>query len=145
MSFRSVLERLSVQTGGHTELIDVTERVEAVVRGSGVAEGRVFVNTLHTTTAVAVNEGLEDLEDDLLALLGVLVPAEGTYRHARFLHSDGQMAVNAPSHLKGAVLGMHVSFPVANGVMVRGARQTIYFVELDGPLRREFSVQVVGV
>lgn len=55
------------------------------------------------------------------------------------------MAVNAPSHLKGALLGMHASFPMSGGEMVRGSRQTISFVELDGPLRRELTVQVVGV
>ncbi|MCC6314310.1 MAG: YjbQ family protein [Thermomicrobiales bacterium] len=141
---RSVLERVGVQTTADTQAIDVTGRVREIVTASGVQNGRVFVNTLHTTTAITVNEGLEDLEDDLLEFLRDLVPAERPYRHARFLHSDGQMAVNAPSHLRGALLGMHVSFPVADGAIVAGSRQTIYFVELDGPLFREYTVQVLG-
>ena len=138
------LERIGIQTTRDTELIDITPTVLAAVARAGVRDGRVFVNTLHTTTAITVNEGLQDLEDDLLALLADLVPPDRPYRHARFLHSDGQMAVNAPSHLRGALLGMHVSFPIANGEIVRGSRQTIYFVELDGPLFREYTVQVVG-
>jgi secondary thiamine-phosphate synthase enzyme len=138
------LERIGIQTTRDTELIDITPTVLAAVARAGVRDGRVFVNTLHTTTAITVNEGLQDLEDDLLALLADLVPPDRPYRHARFLHSDGQMAVNAPSHLRGALLGMHVSFPIANGEIVRGSRQTIYFVELDGPLFREFTVQVIG-
>lgn len=138
------LERIGIQTTRDTELIDISPTVLEVVVRSGVRDGRVFVNTLHTTTAITVNEGLQDLEDDLLALLGDLVPPDRPYRHARFLHSDGQMAVNAPSHLRGALLGMHVSFPVAAGEIVRGSRQTIYFVELDGPLFREYTVQVLG-
>jgi secondary thiamine-phosphate synthase enzyme len=144
VTFASVLERLSIQTTGDTVLLDITDRVEEIVRQSGIATGRVFINTLHTTTGITVNEGLEDLEDDLLALLRDLVPDDRSYRHARFLHADGQMAVNAPSHLRGALLGMHVSFPVVEGQIVRGSRQTIYFVELDGPLRREYTVQVMG-
>jgi secondary thiamine-phosphate synthase enzyme len=140
----SVLKTLGIQTTADTQVIDVTPEVRRVVRESGVAAGRVFVITLHTTTAITVNEGLEDLEDDLLEMLARLVPAEGPYRHARFLHSDGQMAVNAPSHLRGALLGMHTSFPVEGGEMVAGSRQTIYFVELDGPLYREYTVQVIG-
>jgi secondary thiamine-phosphate synthase enzyme len=138
------LERIGIQTTRDTELIDITPTVLAAVARAGVRDGRVFVNTLHTTTAITVNEGLQDLEDDLLDLLADLVPPDRPYRHARFLHSDGQMAVNAPSHLRGALLGMHVSFPIANGEIVRGSRQTIYFVELDGPLFREFTVQVIG-
>ena len=138
------LERIGIQTTRDTELIDITPTVLDVVARAGVRDGRVFVNTLHTTTAITVNEGLPDLEDDLLALLADLVPPDRPYRHARFLQSDGQMAVNAPSHLRGALLGMHVSFPVAAGEVVRGSRQTIYFVELDGPLFREYTVQVLG-
>ena len=140
----SHLERIGIQTTADRQLLDITPAVRAVVARSGVAEGRVFVNTLHTTTAITVNEGLEDLEDDLLELLARLVPAGAPYRHARFLHADGQMAVNAPSHLCGALLGMHTSFPVHAGRIVAGSRQTVYFVELDGPLHREYTVQVIG-
>jgi secondary thiamine-phosphate synthase enzyme len=140
----SKLERIGIQTTRDMELIDITPTVLAVVARAGVRDGRVFVNTLHTTTAITVNEGLQDLEDDLLALLGDLVPPDRSYCHARFLHADGQMAVNAPSHLRGALLGMHVSFPIADGEIVRGSRQTIYFVELDGPLFREYTVQALG-
>lgn len=140
----SILKTLGLQTTADTQVIDITPVVREAVRASGVAAGRVFVNTLHTTTAITVNEGLEDLEDDLLEMLARLVPVAGPYRHARFLHSDGQMAVNAPSHLRGALLGMHTSFPVAGGELVAGSRQTIYFVELDGPLYREYTVQVIG-
>lgn len=140
----SHLERIGIQTTADRQLLDITPAVRAAVARSGVAEGRVFVNTLHTTTAITVNEGLEDLEDDLLELLARLVPADAPHRHARFLHADGQMAVNAPSHLCGALLGMHTSFPVHAGRMVAGTRQTVYFVELDGPLFREYTVQVLG-
>jgi thiamine phosphate synthase YjbQ (UPF0047 family) len=54
------------------------------------------------------------------------------------------MAVNAPSHLRGALLGMQVILPVEDSRPVLGARQTIYFVELDGPLYREAVVHVFG-
>ncbi len=54
------------------------------------------------------------------------------------------MAVNAPSHLRGALLGMQVAFPILDGALVMGGRHTIYFVELDGPLLREAVVHVLG-
>jgi secondary thiamine-phosphate synthase enzyme len=104
----------------------------------------VLVMTLHTTTGVTVNEGLPDLEDDIAAALERIVPTESAYRHARFLHSDGQMAVNAPSHIRGALLGMQVVFPIDKGGIVMGERQTIYFVELDGPQYRNLILQVIG-
>jgi secondary thiamine-phosphate synthase enzyme len=109
-----------------------------------VRSGTVFVLSLHTTTGLTVNEGLPDLEKDIAGCLERLVPEDRPYRHARFLHSDGQMAINAPSHLRGALLGFQVFFPIEEGRMVTGARQTIYFVELDGPQERNYVIQILG-
>lgn len=141
---RSIVLRRTVQTPGDTALVNITQDVHEAVAESGIANGIALVMTLHTTTAITVNEGLEDLEDDILEMIQRLVPATAPYRHARFLDSDGQMAVNAPSHLRGALLGMEVLFPVENGKLVIGGRQTVYLVELDGPLLRNWIVHVMG-
>ena len=140
----SIVKRFGIQTDHDTQLIDITQRVRDLIAETGIRDGMAIVMTLHTTTAITVNEGLPDLEDDLVELLGDLVQADRPYRHARFLHPDGQMAVNAPSHLRGALLGMQVILPVENGAPVLGTRQTIYFVELDGPLYRNAVVHVMG-
>jgi secondary thiamine-phosphate synthase enzyme len=141
---KSILRRIALLTRRETELIDITAAVRAEVERSGVRSGAVFILSLHTTTALTVNEGLPDLEQDIVDCLARLVPEGEPYRHARFLHSDGQMAINAPSHLRGALLGFQAFFPIEEGRMVTGARQTIYFVELDGPQERTYAVQILG-
>jgi secondary thiamine-phosphate synthase enzyme len=141
---RSVVERIAIQTRRDTELIDIGQLVRCSVEASGIMDGVIYVTTLHTTTGITINEGLPDVEDDIVTMLRRLVPDVGPYRHARFLPSDGQMAVNAPSHLRSALLGMQVALPLMAGQLVIGQRQTVYFVELDGPLRREFVVHVLG-
>jgi len=141
---KSIIYRIEIQTRHETELINITPRVIDLIQTSGVKDGTVFVLSLHTTTAITVNEGLPDLEKDITGLIHNLVPEENTYYHARFLPSDGQMAVNAPSHLRGALLGFQVFFPIQDGKILTGARQTIYFVELDGPQARAYVVQVMG-
>jgi secondary thiamine-phosphate synthase enzyme len=140
----SIVKRFTIDSEHDTQLIDITDRVRELVAETGVQNGVANVMTMHTTTAITVNEGLPDLEDDLVELLADLVPANRPFRHARFLHSDGQMAVNAPSHLRGAMLGIQVIIPVEDGKLVLGTRQTIYFVELDGPLQRNAVVHVFG-
>jgi secondary thiamine-phosphate synthase enzyme len=100
---------------------------------------------MHTTTGVTVNEGLPDVEDDLRDLLTRVAPEIGDYRHQRFLPSDGQMAVNSSSHQRSLLTGMQVCFPIENGQLVRGSRQTIYFVEFDGPLHRDYVIHIVGI
>jgi secondary thiamine-phosphate synthase enzyme len=141
---KSLLKRLSLLTRHETELVDITAEVRKAVEESGVRSGTAFVLSLHTTTGLTVNEGLPDLEKDLADLLGRLVSEDRPYRHARFLHSDGQMAINAPSHLRGALLGFQVFFPIEEGKLLTGGRQTIYFVELDGPQERGYLVQILG-
>ena len=140
----AILTRFGIQTSHDTELIDITDRARGIVRGAAVEKGLATVMTLHTTTAITINEGLPDLEADILEFLQALVLSDHSYRHGRFLHSDGQMAVNAPSHLRSAMLGMQVSLPIEDGELVLGQRQRIYFVELDGPLYREGIVHVLG-
>jgi secondary thiamine-phosphate synthase enzyme len=142
---KSIVKRFTIVTHHETELINITERVLEEVKASGVRSGTAFVLSLHTTTGLTVNEGLPDLEQDIADCLRQLVPEEGrTWKHARFLHEDGQMAINAPSHLRGALLGFEVFFPIENGEVVKGTRQTIYFVELDGPQERTWVLQVLG-
>ena len=140
----SIVKRFTIDSEHDTQLIDITDRVRELVAETGIQNGVANVMTMHTTTAITVNEGLPDLEDDLVEMLADLVPANRPFRHARFLHSDGQMAVNAPSHLRGAMLGIQVVIPVEDGKLVLGTRQTIYFVELDGPLQRNAVVHVFG-
>ena len=141
---KSIVHRLEIQTHLETELINITGCVNDLVQRSGVKDGTVFVLSMHTTTGITVNEGLPDLEIDLANMIQQLVPERNSYHHARFLPSDGQMAVNAPSHLRGALLGFQVFFPIQDGEMVTGARQTIYFVELDGPQYRGYVVHILG-
>ena len=141
---KSILMKFSVQTEQEVQLIDITEIVKDLVANSGVTSGMAVISTMHTTTAITVNEGLPDLEDDLQDLLEKLVPRDGIYQHARFLHTDGQMAVNAPSHLKGALLGFQCIFGIEDRKLVKGLRHTIYLVELDGPQHRNLTLQILG-
>lgn len=141
---KSEVIRLGIQTTHDTEVIDITERVREAARATGVRDGVVYTTTMHTTSGIMVNEGLPDVEADILSMLQRTAPEIGDYRHARFLPSDGQMAVNSCSHQRSHLTGMQVAFPIEDGEMVMGGRQTIYFAEFDGPLHREFIVHVMG-
>jgi len=138
------LEKLGIQTTKEMEMIDITDNVIDVVRKSGVKNGVVNVITMHTTTGITVNEGLPCLEEDTLETLKRLVPEGLDYHHARYLDFDGRLGVNAHCHLRGMITGISTMFPVENGEIVKGGRQTIYFVETDGPLYRKYCVQVLG-
>lgn len=140
-----VLKRLTVQSRRDKELIDITETVNKVVQESGIREGIVFVVTMHTSSGIIVTEGLPCLEKDILNHLDRLVPPDADYYHNRFLDIDGRLGFNADAHLKSVLGGIHAVFPIHDGRIVKGSRQRIYFAEYDGPLDREYCVQVIGV
>lgn len=141
------LEEITVQSRAEWEMIDVTAQVERVLAESRIQNGLVNVMTKHTTSGIVVTEGLECLEQDVLEHLDRLAPRhpEGYgYFHNRYLEEDGRLGLNAGTHLKSVLSGYFATFPVAGGKIVRGGRQRIYFVEYDGPLLREITIQVLG-
>ncbi|MDI2099202.1 secondary thiamine-phosphate synthase enzyme YjbQ [Ruicaihuangia caeni] len=143
---KSEVIRLGIQTDHDTQVIDITDRVKEAARSTGVQNGVCYATTMHTTSGIMVNEGLPDVEDDIISMLQRTAPElRDDHRHQRFLPSDGQMAVNSCSHQRSHLTGMQVAFPVQDGELVMGGRQTIYFAEFDGPLYREFIVHVIGV
>lgn len=142
-------EPLEVLSKKEFEMIDITPKVEDLVTRSGVTEGVVLVSTGHTTSSLLVTEGVECLELDVpehLERLAPKNPPDGSYGyyHNRHLDFDGRLGYNAGDHLKSILGGIQCFFPVADGKIVRGSRQQIYFVEYDGPLARTVFLQVLG-
>lgn len=142
MTFK--LERLKVLSRKSEEAINITARVEECVKSSGIKNGLVNVLTSHTSSGLLVTEGIPCLEEDILTHFARLFPEDENYHHHRYLDYDGRLGFNADAHLKSILGGIHCMFPVENGALVRGSRQTIYFMEYDGPLERTVLVQVIG-
>ncbi|MEJ2007165.1 MAG: secondary thiamine-phosphate synthase enzyme YjbQ [Acidobacteriota bacterium] len=138
------LERIKVQTRKSEEAIDITPQVEEVIRQSGVKQGLVNVMTCHTSSGLLVTEGIPCLEEDILTHFSRLFPEDEDYHHRRYLDYDGRLGFNAETHLKSILGGISCAVPIEDGKMVRGSRQTIYFMEYDGPLLRTYMVQVLG-
>lgn len=131
-------------TDQYNQFIRITDQVEKAVAGSGVKNGMVTVLSKHTTTGITVNESLECLESDIDDFLQRLVPEDWPYAHARMLKDYGSTAGNPTGHLKSHITGNHCHFIVADGKLVRGGAQEVYFCEFDGPAQRTICIQVMG-
>jgi secondary thiamine-phosphate synthase enzyme len=138
------LQRVKVQTRKAEEAIDITSQVEELVEKSAVRNGLVNVMTCHTSSGLLVTEGIPCLEEDIFTHFARLLPEGEDYHHRRYLDFDGRVGFNAETHLKSIIGGIQCSFPIENGKIVRGSRQTIYFMEYDGPLERTYLVQLLG-
>lgn len=129
-------ERFSVRTKEREQALDVTERVRAVVRESGVRIGVCSVVSQHTTAGIFVNENADpDVLADVIAALRRAVPDDARYRHA-----EG----NGPAHVRTVLTGNSTSVPVRDGELALGTWQGIFLVDFDGPRERHIAVTVLG-
>jgi len=133
----SFIERISIQSKNETETIDITNNVQGIVSRSKVKHGYANIYTGHTTAAIIINEHEDGLIQDLINLLEVLVPKNGSYLHNR-------VDVNAHSHLRAILIGTNKTIPVVDGFPTLGKWQRVMFIEFDGPRSRHAIVQVVG-
>ena len=126
------------------EMVKITEQVQKDVAASGITAGVVFVISMHTTTAIMINESLPCVEKDIELTLERLIPTDGDYVHTHMLPSYGTCSGNAPGHLKSMLCGNHCVLPVIDGKAAGGSAQDIYFVEFDGLKIRKYTVQLMG-
>lgn len=138
------LSEFIIHTTKYNDFINITEDVERMVAEMGINDGLAFVVTMHTTTAITVNEALECLQSDMMNLMWNLVDEDAPYSHGRMLHSYGTTAGNPTGHLRAMLTGNHAVFPVQNGKIVRGGAQEIFFCEYDGAQSRKVYVEVMG-
>jgi secondary thiamine-phosphate synthase enzyme len=125
---------ISVRSTKKTECIDVTDRVQDVVRAQDLEHGYVIVFIPHTTAAVTINEGADhSVQHDILTKLNELVPSNGSYTHA-----EG----NSDAHIKASILGASELILVENKKLQLGTWQHLFFFEGDGPRDRLMHVQL---
>lgn len=137
------VRRLEVQTSKRMEIHDLTEAVREMVRATGVTAGLVTLSTMHTTTAVFVNEPQSALLDDVQHLLERLVPRGDDWKHNDPRYSDCDRS-NADAHLRAIMLGSSVTLQVAEGSLTMGQWQRVLMAELDGPRKRALVLQVLA-
>ena len=131
------MEEIRVRTSRRGEMVEITDRVQEIVSRSGVGEGAVVLQSLHTTAALTINENADpDVVHDLVAKLDRLVPHEEPF----YRHAEG----NSDSHLKTSFFGPSLTVIVSGGRLVLGRWQGIWFCEFDGPRERGIAVQLVG-
>jgi secondary thiamine-phosphate synthase enzyme len=92
---------------------------------------------------VFVNEWQQALRDDYRALLERLVPDGAPWAHNDPGRSDCERG-NAAAHLRALLLGFSVRVQIGDGRLVLGRWQRVILAELDGPRRRDVSIQIAA-
>ncbi|HOQ36309.1 MAG TPA: secondary thiamine-phosphate synthase enzyme YjbQ [Acetivibrio sp.] len=128
------MKRIQVRTHARTEMIDITSRIQDVVRESGIESGICTVFVPHTTAGITINENADpDVVSDILKEVNKIVPFEDGYSH---------MEGNSAAHIKASMFGFSQQIIIEGGRLVLGTWQGIYFCEFDGPRNREVYVKI---
>ena len=131
---------LSLSTRGDADMIDITDGVQRVVSGTGIADGLACAFVRGSTAAITTMEHEPGLVADLRALLDRLIPVEGDYEHNR-LNRD----TNSHAHQRASLVGASEQVPLIGGRLALGTWQQLVLIDFDDrPRERTVIVQVVS-
>jgi secondary thiamine-phosphate synthase enzyme len=116
-------ETRTYRTGGDEVVLDLTRDAAEVVAGRG--DGLLHVFVPHATAGIAIIETGAGSDDDLLAALGDLLPADDRWRHRHGSPGHGR------SHVMPAIVPPHATVPVLDGRLALGTWQSICLVDLN--------------
>ncbi|MDP3047854.1 MAG: secondary thiamine-phosphate synthase enzyme YjbQ, partial [Thermodesulfovibrionales bacterium] len=130
-----MLRYINVRSSQRSEFIDITEKINEVIKETGILSGICYVYVPHTTAAVTINEGADpSVHRDIQNALTRLVPQEMNYSHR-----EG----NADAHIKSRIIGTSQLVIIDEGRLVLGSWQAVYFCEFDGPRHRRVTLKII--
>jgi len=119
-------ETITLSTPRREILVDITDRVQAVVTRSGIQNGVACLYAQGATAALMIQENWdESVQTDVVNLLRKLIP-RGIWLHDA---QDG----NGDAHLKAGLVGPSEVIPVIDGKLGLSTWQNVFFCEFDGP------------
>ncbi len=130
-------EVLHIRTTAAKEIVDLTDRLQTVIRKANLQEGLCVLFVTHTTAAITTGEIGEGTDDDLLEVVEEMIP------RIRFQHAHNP--AHAWSHMASSILGPSLTVPVSAGKPVLGTWQSVMLIELDGPRERTVHVTMLPV
>lgn len=116
-------ETRTYRTGSEERVLDITGDCADYVRSRGSGLLNVFVP--HATAGIAILETGAGSDDDLLAALGDLLPADD-----RWIHKHGSPG-HGRSHVMPALVPPYATIPVIDGRLALGTWQSVCLVDLN--------------
>ena len=127
---------IEINTDKRETLVDITAKVEHVIRSSGITDGLVALYAQGATGAIMIQENWDDsVQTDVVNLLAKLIPC-GVWLHDQ---QDG----NGDSHLKAGLVGPSETIPLIDGKLGLSRWQNIFFCEFDGPRQKRTIICTV--
>jgi secondary thiamine-phosphate synthase enzyme len=133
-------DKIYLSTKGFCDIIDITDKVNEIVKKSKIKEGIVTVFIKGSTAAITMMEYEPNLVKDMEELVEKLVPQNKFYHHNQTWGDD-----NGFSHLRASLFSFSLTIPINNNQLELGTWQQIVLIDFDNkPRKREIVTKVIG-
>ncbi|WP_200304930.1 secondary thiamine-phosphate synthase enzyme YjbQ [Streptomyces adelaidensis] len=131
---------LNVASGSRERVVDLTQDCEAFLREAAAGrDGLLNVFVPHATAGVAIIETGAGSDDDLLAALRTLLPADDRWQHRHGPSGHGR------DHVLPALVPPHATLPVIDGRLELGTWQSVCLVDTNiSNVDREVRLSFLG-
>ncbi len=131
-----LIKKFNLETK-HNDVVQITDSIKAFLEETNVKTGVCIIFTPHTTAGLTITSfwdpaGLEDLQDEICKL----IPTRIDFKHQHDTPQD------AAGHVKSSILGVSLPLIINEGQLLLGHSQGVYFVEFDGPRKREYFIKI---
>ena len=134
-----VTKKISLQSKGHCDIIDITPQVEEMVAETNIKNGIATLFVAGSTAGVTTIEFESGLLSDFKDMWERSVPQNIHYEHDR-RWGDG----NGYSHVRASLLGASLVVPVNDKRLALGTWQQIVLIDFDNRARsREIILQIM--
>ncbi|MFF2962480.1 secondary thiamine-phosphate synthase enzyme YjbQ [Streptomyces sp. NPDC057963] len=117
---------LHITTGASETVTDLTHDCEEFLdRAAAARDGLLNIFVPHATAGIAILETGSGSDDDLLAALHVLLPADERWQHRHGSPGHGR------DHVIPALVAPHATLPVIGGRLELGTWQSVCLVDTN--------------
>jgi secondary thiamine-phosphate synthase enzyme len=135
-----ITKKISLQSKGHSEIIDITPEVQKHLADTKLSEGTVTLFVTGSTAGITTIEYEPGLLADFKDMWERIIPKDIPYQHDK-AWGDG----NGHSHVRASLLGASLVIPFSGKSLALGTWQQIVVVDFDNRARsRQIVVQVTG-
>jgi len=135
-----VTKKISLQSKGECDIIDITPQVEQQVAEANINSGTVTLFVAGSTAGITTIEFESGVLSDFQSMWERNVPKNIPYSHDQ-RWSDG----NGYSHVRASLLGASLAIPFSDKRLTLGTWQQIVLVDFDNrPRSRQIILQIMG-
>ncbi|MCL0053333.1 secondary thiamine-phosphate synthase enzyme YjbQ, partial [Dehalococcoidales bacterium] len=133
-------KRISLQTKGECDIINITPQVEQQIAEAGINSGTATLFVTGSTAGISTIEFESGLLSDFQSMWERNVPKNIPYNHDR-RWGEG----NGYSHVRASLLGASLVIPFNDKRLTLGTWQQIVVVDFDNrPRSRQIILQIMG-